>query len=209
MDNEFAIKLFFRCTLSYITKLYFNEKSLGLCMGRKTLSRWYSSICTTGFCFYSENSITSKTVILHPWAFTIARINFTIRDSRHQIKKLDTKIHFHLSIGKNLYYGWIFCISSNDMRMSLQYFCRKILRLLHLSLITPITCHEKKYKMLRIISWKNIKLRLYVDFIILYDVSFYDIVFQWYLIILVPYYFHGIFFSSLNRMADMHKVINF
>ena len=63
----------------------------------------------------------------------------------------------------------------------------------------------------RIISWKNIKLRLYVDFIIVYDVSFniYDIVFQWYLIILVPYYFHGIFFSSLNRMADMHKVKNF
>ena len=37
-----------------------------------------------------------------------------------------------------------FFISSNDMRMSLQYFCRKILRSLHLSLITPITCHEKK-----------------------------------------------------------------
>ena len=37
----------------------------------------------------------------------------------------------------------IFFISSNDMRMSLQYFCRKILRLLHLSLITPKTCHDK------------------------------------------------------------------
>ena len=64
--NKLSIQLFLGYMLSYINQLYFDEKSLGLCMGRDTLSRWCTSSCTIGSCFYLYTLFISQTVFCTP-----------------------------------------------------------------------------------------------------------------------------------------------